>query len=193
MIKIAPETRLVDAAFRLLARKSWQELTLAETAKAAKIPLAELFSVAPSKPLLLALMLRRVGQETALRYRPDKESSAARERIFDVALTWFECLAARKAAMRALYEGLTRDPLTLVGVRSEILAAAEWLLTLAEADTGSAVQLKGAALGAVLARAIPVWLEDGKDMTKTMARLDGDLRRGAKLFGSDRSRGTDKT
>jgi len=39
MVRADPETRLVDAAFRLLARTSWSELTLGAVAKAAKLRL----------------------------------------------------------------------------------------------------------------------------------------------------------
>ena len=57
------------------------------------------------------------------------------------------------------------------------------LMTLAEADKGPALALRAAALAAVLGRAIPVWLKDDADLTKTMARLDGDLRRGESWLG----------
>ena len=36
---------------------------------------------------------------------------------------------------------------------------------------------------AILGRAIPVWLDDDNDLTKTMARLDGDLSRGESWLG----------
>jgi hypothetical protein len=80
--------------------------------------------------------LRGFGHEVAARYKRDSGSESARDRIFDVAMTWFDVLAARKQAVRSLYNGLKRDPLALVAARGEILSAAGWLLVLAEADTG---------------------------------------------------------
>jgi hypothetical protein len=85
--------------------------------------------------------------------------------------------AKRKPAIGALYEGLKYDPITLISERAEFAAAANWLMTLAEADTGPAVQARALGLAAIIARAIPVWLEDDADMAATMARLDGDLSR----------------
>lgn len=178
----SPQTRLADAAFRLLAKQSWNELTLASVARAAKVPLAELHALVQSKPALVGVMLVRVGEDVARRYKPDRESAPERDRVFDVALTWFESLGARKSALRALHEGLRRDPLALVTARGAFVNAAEWLLTLAEADTGRALPLKAAALAAFLARAIPVWLDDDKDLTKTMAQLDTDMGRAKWLF-----------
>ncbi|MGD0191806.1 MAG: hypothetical protein ABSD74_13790 [Rhizomicrobium sp.] len=177
-----PETRLADAAFRLLAKQSWSELTLASVARAAKLPLAELHAIAPSKPALIGVMLSRAGEETARRYKKDKGSDNARDRIFDVALTWFETLAARKAAMRALHDGLKRDPLTLFAARRAFVDAGEWLLALAEADTGRALPARAAALAAILARTIPVWLDDDDELSNTMAKLDAGLGRAGWMF-----------
>jgi hypothetical protein len=178
MPKATVETRLADAALKLLAKKRWSDLTLVEVAKAAKIPFAQLQPLAASKSALIGLILNRIGGEIASRYKPDKGSHSARDRLFDVAMTWFEVLAARKATIRSLYDGLKRDPLSLLAARGEIVAAAGWLLALAEADTGPAAGFRAIGFALLIARAIPVWLDDGKDMTKTMARLDGDLRRG---------------
>ena len=175
-MKTDPTARLADAALKALAKTRWSDLTLAQVAKAAKIPFAQLQPLAASKPALIGLILSRIGGETASRYKPDKSSASARDRLFDVAMTWFEVLASRKPAIRSLYEGLKRDPLSLLAARGEIVAAASWLLALAQADTGPAVAFRVMGFALVIARAIPVWLGDGKDMAKTMVRLDGDLR-----------------
>jgi hypothetical protein len=127
------------------------------------------------KSALIRLILTKIGAETAKAYKP--ESETARERLFDVALTWFEVNAKRKPAIGALYEGLKYDPITLISERAEFAAAANWLMTLAEADTGPAVQARALALAAIIARAIPVWLDDDMEMAATMARLDADLSR----------------
>lgn len=178
-----PKTQLADAALRLLAKTRWSDLTLMQVARAAKISAGNLQSLAPGKPALLGLILNRIGDLAAEHYRGDPDSQDARDRLLDVALTWFETLNARKLAIRSLYDGLKRDPLALLAARGEIVAAASWLLVLAEADTGPALPARALAFAATLARAIPVWLEDDKQMTRTMAQLDADLRRGMRLFG----------
>src|SRR5271167_2071107 len=100
MPKPDPQSRLADAALKLLARKAWRDLNLLEVAKAAKVPLAELQPLAGTKLALVGLILRRLGEETTRRYRPDKSSASPRERVFDVAMTWFDVLGSRKAAIR---------------------------------------------------------------------------------------------
>jgi AcrR family transcriptional regulator len=182
MAKASPETQLVDAALKCLAKTRWSDLALADVAKAAKIPLTALQTLAPSKSALLGLILARFGHDVAARYKRDSGSKSARDRIFDVAMAWFDVLDSRKPAIRSLHEGLKRDPLSLIAARDEILSAAGWLLVLAEADTGPSNAIKSTGLALALARAIPVWLDDGKDLAKTMARLDGDLRRAESMF-----------
>ncbi len=171
------EARLADSALRLLARTSWSDLTLAAVARSAKVPLASLRAHAPSKPALIGLILLHTGDRAAVRYKKDRDAASPRDRIFDVVLTWLEVLGSRKAAVKSLYDGMKRDPLALVDARRELLAHAQWLLALAEADTGRLGPVKAAALCVVLARAISVWFDDDKQLTKTMARLDQDLRR----------------
>jgi len=167
------DTRLADAALKLLAKTAWRDLTLAQVAKAAKLPLAKLQELRGGKSALLGLILEKLGAETASRYKP--ESDNARDRLFDVCLCWFESSAKRKPAIRALTDGLRFDPLTLLAEREAIVSAANWLLTLAEADTGPAPLARALALAVVMGRTIPVWLDDDAELTKTMARLDGDL------------------
>ena len=175
----SPKTRLADAALRLLARRSWGDLSLAEVARGAKLPLATLQDVAPSKAALIGFVLARLGEATAAAYRPGRDAGSARDRLFDVGMAWFDVLARHKKAVRHLYEGLRGDPVLMLSLRGEFVAAASWLMTLAEADAGPALALRALAFALALGRAVPVWLDDDADLTKTMARLDGDLARGA--------------
>jgi len=181
------ETRLAAAAFKHLATESWQKLTLASVARTAKVPWARLLAIAPSKPALLGVMLRELSAETAQRYKPDRSSQSARERVLDVAMTWFEVQQSRKRSIRALHAGLRVDPLAILSARREILAAAEWILALAEADMGSA-RLKAASVAGILLRAMGAWFADD-DLEKTMAQLDRDLRRIERFLWPQRDSG----
>lgn len=180
MAKTDPKAKLADAALKLLAKTRWSDLTLGAVARGAEIPLRDLQTLAPTKPVLIGLILMRIGAGVSHRYKPDDGSP--HDRLLDVAITWFETQSAHKPAMRSLYEGLKFDPLALIDARGDIVSAASWLLVLAEADTGPALSIRALALAAAMARAIPVWLDDDKDLTKTMARLDADLARGESFF-----------
>lgn len=179
-----PTTKVADAALKLLAKHRWSDLSLAQVARSAKAPLASLQTIAPNKAALFGLILNRIGADVAKTYHPDRRSSDARDRLLDVALTWFEVLRPRAKAVRSLYDDLRRDPLSLIAARGEIVAAASWLLTLAEADTGASLPARALTFAGILARSIPTWLDDDEEMTATMAQLDADLRRSSFLFRS---------
>jgi AcrR family transcriptional regulator len=181
--KTNPPSRLADAALRILAKKAWRDISLAEIARAAKVPMSDVAAIVPAKPALLGLILRRFGDTVAKTYKPDRDAESGRDRLFDVGMAWFDAMTPHRAAIHALYAGFRNDPLTVLTVRSDIVAAAEWLMTLAEADKGPALSLRAVGFATVLGRAISVWLDDDSDLTKTMARLDGDLRRGESWLG----------
>src|SRR3974390_237066 len=101
-------TRLADAALRILAKKAWAELSLVAVAKAAKLPLAELAAHATAKPALIGLVLRRINATVTRAYRPSRTGDG-RDRLFDVAMAWFDALRPHKKAVHALYRGLRND------------------------------------------------------------------------------------
>jgi hypothetical protein len=152
-------------------------VTIASVARAAKLPLPDVLACSPSRSDLVAILLRDMGRETARRYRPDSAQQSARDRLFDVVISWFEVQKPRKKAVGNLFRGLAKEPLTLLSVRREILRLAEMLLALAEADSGLSSSVRAAGLAAILLRTIPVWLEDGSELDKTMAQVDRYLRR----------------
>ena len=170
------ESRIANATFRLLAKEPWSRVTLASVARAAKVSWDEMLRTAPTRAALVGLVLHRAGADTAKRHKPDRMQNP-RERVFDVIMCWFEGQNSRKDVIRSLYDGLRREPFTLLALRGEFLAAAEWLLALAEADAGTASTVCAVYIGGVVARVLPVWFSDDEDLGKTMAELDRDLRR----------------
>ena len=170
------EQRLGAVALRLLAKKSWDELQLRAVARAAQVPLQDLLTLCPSKIELVSLILSELTRSAGASYVPETDA-AAQDRLFDVAMSWFDALAPHKRAVAALHVGLRRDPLTLLCARSGFAAVARFLLSLAGADQGGQLGARSLGFGVALFRALPVWLEDEADLGRTMARLDTDLRR----------------
>jgi len=180
------EARIAAAAFRLLARETWNRVTLAAVARAAKVSWDDMLKTAPSRAALVGLILRRAAADTAGRYRPDRSAQNPRERVFDAITSWFETQNPRKAAIRGIYNGLKQEPLTLLSMRGDLVASAQWLLALAEADAGAASSIRAACVGGIIAHALPVWLSDDEEMGKTMAQLDRDLRRVERFLWPER-------
>lgn len=168
---------VVAAVWGLLGSRPWREITVASVARTAKMPLANVLAVAPSRCDLLAMLLRDLGRETVRRYRAVSAEQSIHERLFIVVMSWFDAISIRKKAVRGLVRDLAREPFTLLRLRGEILRVAEMLVALAEADVGRSPTMRAGGLAAVVARAIPIWLEDARGLDRTMAQVDRDLRR----------------
>lgn len=186
MPKADVEARIAAAAFRLLARNSWSKTTLVSVARAADVSWDDLLKEAPSRAALVGLMLRRAAVDTAKRYRPERGIRSARERLFDVVMSWFEAQGSRKAALRSLYVGLRHEPLTLMALHGDIVASAEWLLALAGVESDAGAPVRAACIGGIMARALPVWFDDDAELGKTMAQVDRDLRRVERFLWPDK-------
>jgi len=176
------ETMLARAAIGLLAKQDWSRLTLAAVARAAKLPLRDAAVLAGSKIGVAGFVLRMLARETAGRYRAVSASDDPRERLFDATMTFFDVQRSDAKALKALYRALQYDPVTLLALRSDILAVSEEFLALAKADFGLSPRLQAGVFAGILLRAVSVWLHDDAELGKTMARLDGDLRRAARLL-----------
>jgi len=170
---------VIDSALRLAAEKGWRDLSLAEIAAAAKLPLAKVYAVFSSKQAILSAFSRRIDAQILAEAEPDSREGTARDRLFDVLMRRFDALGPHKAAIHAIVRDVGCDP--LMG----LCAAAQFRRSLAcmlEAADLSAEGLRGALrikiLGAVYVASLRVWLrDDSPDMARTMAAVDRHLRR----------------
>jgi hypothetical protein len=176
------ETQLASAALKLLVREEWRSLTLASVARAAKLRMPDVLGIIPSKTALPGMILRMLARETARRHRVDASSADPRERLFDVAMTWFDVQQPQASALKKLYRALQVDPATLLAIRGDVLHVSGEFLALAEADFGASARLQAAIFAGVLVRAVSAWRDDDEEMGRTMAQLDRDLRRLERLL-----------
>ena len=178
------ETLLAEAALRFLKKQDWRTMTLASVARLARLPLSDVLSILPSKSVLQGFVLRVLAKETARRHSANGRSADPRERLFDATMTFFDVQEIHAAALKKLYRALQYDPPTLLATRNDILHLAGELLALAEADIGLSPRVQAAIFAGILIRAVSVWRDDDKELGKTMAQLDGDLRRVERLLWS---------
>ena len=180
--KIDVSDRVIQAAFKLAAERGWRALSLAEIAEAAKLPLSRVYPVFPTKQAILQAFSRRIdaevlGDDTLAEEWDD--AGSARDRLFDVMMRRFDALAPYKAGIGHLLHERTHDPLgALCGLLSlrRSLAAMLEMARLPVQGPCDALRLKG--LAAIYLATLRVWLRDeSSDMAKTMATLDGYLRR----------------
>lgn len=175
--------RLTDTALRLAAERGWAEVSLAEIAEAAEVPLVQAYQVFPSKHAILEGFSRRIDAEVladeSLAQEWDEAETSARDRLFDVMMRRFDALQPYSAGLGNVIYDQIRDPLGAVCGLGQLLRSMAAMLEGARIGSGGlrgAVRTKG--LAGVYLATVRVWLrDDSADMAKTMAALDGFLRR----------------
>jgi len=178
--KEKPQDRIVAAAMKLAATKPWREITLAEIAAGADVPLVELRRHFACKAAILRAFVRAVDDEVLSRSGDvAKSGDSARERIFDVVMTRFDVLGPYKPAL-ARIAGCDGPCLTVPMTPGPLLDSQRWMLAAAGINTdGPNGAVRAAGLGCAYAETFRVWLgDDDEGLAKTMARLDRKLRRG---------------
>ncbi len=178
-----PGDRIIEATMALAAEKPWSEISLAEIAEKAEVPLADLRQHFCAKSAILAAFVRAVDDEVLRRTSRTKDlakhDESPRERLFDVVMTRFDVLGPHKPALRRMLGREGRPALVCLSP-AQFLASQRWMLAAAGVSTdGPLGALRVSGLAAAYADAFWTWLDDDDPgLAKTMARLDRRLGRG---------------
>lgn len=174
--------KAVDALIGLLAEREWRDVSLPDIAAKAKMSLAELRGVFPSKGAVLAGFVRRIDQ-AVLAAAAETDGQPARERLFDVVMRRFEALKPYKPAIRSARRGLLSDPLAASAWNGIEVTSAQWMLAAAGIrESGPYAALKAQGLALIFANVLTTFLDDSDpDLTKTMRELDKQLRRAERV------------
>jgi len=177
--KVDVAEKVLETAMKLAAEGRWRDLSLAEIADAAKLPLAKVYPVYPSKQAILSALFRRV--DTAVMEAEDAAAreGSARDRLFDVLMRRFDALGPYREAMATIIDGQARDPLAAVCGLARLGRSMACMLEAAGLSTsGVRGILRIEALSAAYLATLRVWLRDeSPDLAPTMAALDRHLGR----------------
>lgn len=182
------EDKAIDAALRLAAKRGWRGLSMADIARAARVPLADLSGAFGSKAAILAAFSRRIDAQVLEGLDEDLLDEPARDRVFDVLMARFDALGPHKPALKAIARDMRRDPLGSLALTPAALQSLGWMLEGAGIDSSGlagAVRVRGLAL--IWLATFRVWLDDDEaGLAKTMAELDRRLRQAERVIESMR-------
>lgn len=170
--------RVFDAALRLAAERGWSKIALADIAAAAELSLADLYEMYPSKMAILEALSRQVDRQV-LTGAEVEATETPRDRLFDVLMKRFDALAPYRDGLAAIGRDATRDPVMVLCGAVQLLRSMSAMLEAAgisSAGLAGAVRTRG--LAAIYLATLRNWFrDDTADKAKTMAALDGRLRR----------------
>lgn len=173
-----PAKHVIEVALRLAAEPGWAGLALADIAAAAKLPLAELYALYPSKTAILVALSREVDRQVLAGLEPGAEEST-RDRLFDLIMKRFDALAPHRDGLAAVVRDAGRDPVAaLCGLDQLARSMALMLEAAGVSSSGLAGALRTKGLGIIYLATMRDWFrDDSTDKSRTMAALDARLRR----------------
>ncbi len=189
MVKKADIPRhVIDTAMRLAAERGWSDLSLAEIAEASGLPLSKVYPVFGSKSQILRGFTRMIDAEVLADEDTDDLEGSARDRLFEVLMRRFDHLRPYREAVGNIVYDQARDPASACASLCSLRHSMALMLEaagLSSSGLRGLVRVKGTM--AIYLAALRVWLrDDSPDMARTMAALDGYLRR---VEGFARGRG----
>lgn len=176
---------IIDTAFALAAERGWRDLSLAEIAEAAKVPLSTLYPLYPSKQAIVEGFADHVDAAVMAEEDDEGGEGPALDRLFDVLMRRFEAMQPQREAIGAILQDQLRDPLSVCCGLARLRRSMASMLEAAGFSTSGLrgiVRIKG--ISAIYLSTLRVWLrDDSEDMAKTMASLDKQLKRADAFLG----------
>jgi AcrR family transcriptional regulator len=168
--------RILAAAFALAAERPWREVSLADIADRAGVPLVDLKAAFDGKAAMLAAFSGLIDDEMLRRAPRRAPDQSTRDALFEVIMSRFDALAPYRLALKSIAAAGPAD----LGHLRAILDAQHWMLAAAGVPNDGAPGLaRAAGLAAVYASVFRTWLRDeDPGFARTMAVLDRRLRRG---------------
>jgi hypothetical protein len=176
--------KLAEQALSLAAETPWDKVTLSDLCAAADIGLAALAKAQVTKAHVTAHIDSLVDQAMLAVQTKVDTSQSVRDRLFDVLMGRFDAMEDQRTAWASILTAEKSDMLAGLARRARRVVSSAWALEAAGVSSGD---VRGAGRAIALARILRivenVWLEDGPELAKTMARLDQELRAGEEWVG----------
>ncbi len=173
---------LVGAAFALAAERGWREVSVAEAARRADLPLDRARGRFPVRAAVL-LRFGRIADQAALALAP--KEGPHRDRLFDLLMRRLDVLQTHRAGVLALMRALPADPPLAAFLALANLRSMGWMLEGAGISArGPLGQLRRKGLLAVWLVVLRAWHDDtSEDLSATMAALDRALVAAERMHG----------
>jgi len=167
---------LIAAVFSQASLRGWADVNIAEAARDAGLPLAQVRARFPGRGAVL-LRFGVMADQAALAAGSNEPSP--RERLFDMVMSRFDALQQHRAGILQLLRAMRTDPGTSMLLYGATLRSMKWLLDGASIpSTGIVGGLRVHGLLALWLYALRAWESDeSPDLSATMAAVDRGLDR----------------
>ena len=190
--KTAPKTarargdaaaELRQALLHLVETQGWIDLSFAEIAEQAGVPIAEAHRIYSSKTAVLLGLTRSIDERVLNSLASDPLEGTPKDRLFDIVMRRFDVLKADRTAYRRLMRQLPATPSAFAALLCQLRRSLSLSLETAGISASGlkgALRLKG--LLAIYGAGLRVFANDeSEDLSKTMAEIDKRLGQAEKI------------
>jgi len=171
------------ALLDLIETQGWIDLSFAEIAEKAGVPVAEAHRIYSSKTAILLALTRAVDERILSSLGSDPLEGSAKDRLFDLLMRRFDVLKADRGAYRRLMRQLPATPLEFAALLCQVRRSMSLTMEtagLSASGLKGALRLKG--LLAIYTAGLRAFTTDeSEDLSKTMAEVDKRLGQAEKL------------
>jgi AcrR family transcriptional regulator len=171
------------ALLELVETQGWIDLSFAEIAEQAGVPIAEAHRIYSSKIAVLLGLSRAIDERILNSLAADPLEGSAKDRLFDIVMRRFDVLKADRNAYRRLMRQLPATPNAFAALLCQLRRSLSLTLEAAGISTSGlkgALRLKG--LLAIYGAGLRVFASDeSEDLAKTMAEIDKRLGQAERL------------
>jgi AcrR family transcriptional regulator len=175
-----PEPEDITAAvLRLAAERGWRATRLEDIAAACGMTAGEMRRRHPCKASVLLGCARTIEQYAAAEPPVFEPEDTVRDRLFELLMQRIDLLAPYKDGVAAILRDLPGDPLGAAVAGPDVLRLMGGILEQADVSPAGPVGcLRSKGLAAIWLATLREWVrDDSPDNARTMAALDGHLRR----------------
>ena len=176
--------RIISVTLKLAETITWQEITVDNIARVAKVEPSILLQNFSSKLSILEAFNRQLDANIRQEFAKTRNLGSVREQLFDIIMTRFDFLNSHKQALKSIYKTTIPYDLhaTICGLNN-VTNSMKVVLNMTEISTKTPLGcIRTKLLSAIFVRSFVTWLnDDSADMAKTMAKLDSDLAKAEKL------------
>ena len=176
--------RIISVTLKLAETITWQEITVDNIARVAKVEPSILLQNFSSKLSILEAFNRQLDANIRQEFAKTRNLGSVREQLFDIIMTRFDFLNSHKQALKSIYKTTIPYDLhaTICGLNN-VTNSMKVVLNMTEISTKTPLGcIRTKLLSAIFVRSFVTWLnDDSADMAKTMAKLDRDLAKAERL------------
>jgi ubiquinone biosynthesis protein COQ9 len=171
------------ALLDLVETQGWIDLSFAEVAEQAGVPIAEAHRIYSSKTAVLLGLTRSIDERVLNSLATDPLEGSPKDRLFDLVMRRFDLLKADRNAYRRLMRQLPATPSAFAALLCQLRRSLSLTLETAGISASGlkgALRLKG--LLAIYVAGLRAFANDeSEDLSKTMAEIDKRLGQAEKL------------